>query len=97
MWGQLYVTRALWCLKDHASVLLGVFVWILLSSVQVHKCQQLLIKGTKCTEAVEHQDLEALTGGIVQKTVRYLKAGKLYIMNTKNDENNLKHFNVAAC
>jgi len=51
--------------------------WIVLSCMQVHKCQYQLIKRVKYTETMEHQDLEALTGGPVQKATGYLNKGKI--------------------
>jgi len=45
-------------------------LWIVLSRVQVHKCQYQLIKSIKYTETIEHQGVEVLTGVTVQKAIR---------------------------
>jgi len=59
-----------WSVRYFVSCLLN-FVWILLSSVPVHKRRYQFIKSIKYAGTREHQGLEALTGVPVQKAIRY--------------------------
>jgi len=52
------------------------FEFILLSSVQVRKCQYKLIKSIKYTRTIRHQGSEALTGGHVPCSYKIFKKRK---------------------